>query len=139
MSFHTELLLTSETAERLAAQEFHWGLVQLTNEKSVPQGGLLVGQIRVVFNYLYHPVLAAWMADSYKLLNGKLVAYSIDGLSAARTIEFEDAYCFNQGLHFDGSASSFSGGMSILISARTLLIDGQLLLTNGTFPNSPSQ
>ena len=41
------------------------GLVQLPNEKNIPQGGLLTGQIRVVLDRLYHPVLAAWMADSY--------------------------------------------------------------------------
>ncbi len=134
MSFHAELLLGAELLGRLTVQEFHWGLVQLTNEKNVPQGGVLTGQVRVVLDRLYHPVLAAWMADSYKMLNGKLVAYGLDGISVVRLLEFEQAYCFNQGLHFDGTKSSFSTGMSILISAQTLRINGAVVLTNGTAP-----
>lgn len=128
MSFHAELVLS--VADRLTVQEFHWGLVQLTSEKNVPLGGILTGQIRVVLTQLYHPTLATWMADSYKQLNGKLVAYSSDGTSVARLIEFEEAYCFNQGLHFDGTKSGFSTGMSVLISAKTLRVNGVAVLSN---------
>ncbi|MBC8084758.1 MAG: hypothetical protein H7Z21_16285 [Hymenobacter sp.] len=131
MSFHSELIVGATVGERLTVQEFHWGLVQLTSEKNVPMGGMLTGQLRVVLSRLYHPTLTAWMADSYKKLNGKLVAYGLDGMSVVRLIEFEEAYCFNQGLHFDGTGSSFATGMSILISARTLRIDGVVVLTNG--------
>jgi hypothetical protein len=130
MSFHAELLLTAETLDRLVVQEFHWGLVQLTNERNVPLGGVLTGQIRLVLDRLHHPVLAAWMADSYKKLNGKIVAYGLDGISVARIIEFEEGACFNQGMYFDATKSGFSTGLSILISAQTLRIDGVAVLTN---------
>ena len=128
MSFHAVLVLTGE--EPLTIQEFHWGVVQLTSDKHVPLGGVLTGQIRIVLDRLYQPTLAAWMADSYKQLNGKIIAYGLDGLSVARLIEFEEASCFNQGLHFNGTGAGFASGMSILISAPTLRIDGAVVLTN---------
>ncbi|RZK23329.1 MAG: hypothetical protein EOO56_05475 [Hymenobacter sp.] len=130
MSFHAELLLATEAVEPLAIQEFHWGLVQLTSERNIPLGGVLTGQIRVVLDRLHHPVLAAWMADSYKKLNGKLVAYGLDGISITRLIEFEEGYCANQGMYFDGTKSNFATGLSLLISAQTLRIDGVAVLTN---------
>ncbi|RZJ57698.1 MAG: hypothetical protein EOO55_02805 [Hymenobacter sp.] len=130
MSFHAELVLAVETLDRLVVQEFHWGLVQLTNERNVPLGGMLTGQIRVVLDRLHHPVLAAWMADSYKKLDGKLIAYGLDGMSITRIIEFEEGYCSNQGMYFDGTKSNFATGLSLLISAQTLRIDGVAVLTN---------
>ena len=60
------------------------------------------------------------------------MAYGLDGTSVERISEVEDAYCFHQGLHFDGTTSSFATGMSLLISAQTLRLNGVLVLTNKT-------
>lgn len=130
MAFSAELLLDEAPGERLEAQEVHWGMTQLTDEQNVPMAGLLVGQIRVVLSRLSHPVIANWMADPHKTMAGKVLVQRSDGLGMVRTLTFSAAYCFNQGLRFDGTGNAFATGMSILISAPVLTINGHLVLDN---------
>lgn len=113
----------------IRVREYHWAIVQTTDEVNRPQGGVLAGKLHVVLDCLAHPALDAWMADSRKTVSGELLVRGPDGLRA-RTIRFTDAYCVNQGLFFDGMSNRQAGALSVLLSAHTLLIDQELEIRN---------
>lgn len=113
----------------IPVREYHWAIVQTTDEVNRPQGGVLAGKIHVVLDCLAHPIVDAWMADSLKTMSGELLVLGPDGLRA-RTIRFTDAYCVNQGLFFDGMSNRQSAALSVLLSAHTLLIDQELEIRN---------
>lgn len=115
----------------LGVQEFHWGIVQPTDEQGRPQAGILAGKISLVLDTLQHPVLDAWMADPRKRLSGKVVVAAADGMGATRTVRFVDALCVNQGLTFVAdSPSTFAGSMSVVLTARELHLDEGLTIDN---------
>lgn len=113
----------------IRVREYHWAIVQTTDEVNRPQGGVLAGKLHVVLDCLAHPALDAWMADSRKTVSGELLVRGPDGLRA-RTIRFTDAYCVNQGLFFDGMSNRQAGALSVVLSAHTLLIDQELEIRN---------
>lgn len=116
---------------QLTVQEFHWGIVQLTDTQSRPQNGILAGKISLVIDKLQHPLLDAWMADPRKRLSGEIIADSPDGMGTARSLRFVDALCVSQGLHFvAGGQDAFAGTMSVLLTARQLHVDGGLVIDN---------
>lgn len=128
MAHSAKLYLEGEV---LIVQEFHWGIVQLTDAQSRPQSGILAGKISLVIDKLQHPLLDAWMADARKQLSGLLVADAPDGMGTARSLRFVDALCVSQGLAFTaGGNSTFAGTMSILLTARQLHVDGALVIDN---------
>ena len=90
---------------------------------------MLASKLYLVLDCLAHPTLDFWMADSLKTMSGELTALGPEGLRH-RTIGFVDAYCVNQGLFFDGTSNRRAGALSVLISARQLLIDRELGLAN---------
>ncbi|RZJ57741.1 MAG: hypothetical protein EOO55_02710 [Hymenobacter sp.] len=117
--------------ELITVQEFHWGIVQLTDAQSRPQNSILAGKISLVIDKLQHPLLDAWMADAHKQLSGLLVADATDGMGTARSLRFVDAFCVNQGLSFTaGGTGSFAGTMSLLLTARQLHIEEALVIDN---------
>jgi len=119
----------------IRVQEYHWAVVQPTDDLNRPQGGILAGKLHLVLDCLAHEALDAWMADSHKKLSGEVSALGPDGLRL-RTLRFTDAYCVNQGLFFDGTSNGRSGALSVLISARSLLVDQTLALEN-LWPSHP--
>ncbi len=128
MAHSAKLYLEGET---IVVQEFHWGIVQLTDAQSRPQSGILAGKISLVIDKLQHPLLDAWMADARKQLSGLLVADAPNGMGTTRSLRFVDALCVGQGLSFTaGGDSTFAGTMSILLTARQLHVDGSLVIDN---------
>jgi hypothetical protein len=128
MAYSAKLYLEGEV---LVVQEFHWAIVQFTDVQSRPQNSILAGKISLVIDKLQHPLLDAWMADARKQLSGTVVADATDGMSTARTLRFVDALCVNQGLHFTaGGTETFAGSMSILITARQLHVENELVIDN---------
>ena len=128
MAHSAKLFLEGEV---LVVQEFHWAIVQLIDNQSRPQSGILAGKISLVIDKLQHPLLDAWMADARKQLSGLLVADAPDGMGTARSLRFVDALCVSQGLAFTaGGDSTFAGTMSILLTARQLHVDGALVIDN---------
>ena len=119
----------------IRVQEYHWAVVQPTDDLNRPQGGILAGKLHLVLDCLAHEVVDAWMADSHKKLSGEVSALGPDGFRL-RTLRFTDAYCVNQGLFFDGASNRRSGALSVLISARSLLVDQALTLEN-LWPSHP--
>lgn len=113
----------------IPVREYHWAIVQTTDEVNRPQGGILAGKLHLVLDCLAHPIVDAWMADSLKTMRGELLVLGPDG-QRARTIRFADAYCVNQGLFFDGMSNRQSGALSVMVSAHTLLIDQELEVSN---------
>ena len=128
MAFTAELHLDAD-ANPWRAREFHWAVVQNIDEQSRPQAGLHSGQLHLVLDHLHDPVLDAWMADSYKLRDGKLVVTGADGLRF-RTVRFEDAFCVGEGLYFNSTGTGPATTMSVLISARKLTVDGEVDFDN---------
>ncbi|WP_223648600.1 type VI secretion system tube protein TssD [Hymenobacter psoromatis] len=124
--FQVTLLLDGNA---IRVREYHWAIVQTTDEMNRPQGGVLAGKLHVVLDCLAHPVVDAWMADSRKTMSGELLVLGPDG-QRARTIRFTDAYCVNQGLFFDGMSNQQAGALSVLLSAHTLLVDQELEIRN---------
>ena len=117
--------------ENIFVQEFHWGIVQPTDHQSRPQNGILAGKLSMVVNLLQHPLLDAWMADARKQLSGELVAEAPNGMGTARRLRFVDALCVNQGLTFvTGSTSAAAGTMSLLLTARELHVESDLVINN---------
>lgn len=82
-----------------------------------------------MLDHLHDPVLDAWMADSYKLRDGKLVVTGADGLRF-RTVRFEDASCVGEGLYFNSTGTGPATTMSVLISARKLTVEGEVDFDN---------
>ncbi|MDJ0364700.1 type VI secretion system tube protein TssD [Hymenobacter sp. H14-R3] len=117
--------------EELIVQEFHWAVVQFTDAQSRPQNSVLAGKISLVIDKLQHPLLDAWMADARKQLSGLLVADAPDGLGTARSLRFVDALCVSQELHFTaGGDGQFAGSMTIVLTARQLHIESELVIDN---------
>ncbi|MBC8083743.1 MAG: hypothetical protein H7Z21_11075, partial [Hymenobacter sp.] len=67
------------------------------DERSQPHAFLRGGQLHLVLDHLHHPALDAWMADSGKLLDGRLVVRGING-GRFRTVAFREAFCVGEGL-----------------------------------------
>lgn len=115
----------------IPVQEFHWGIVQLTDAQSRPQSGILAGKISLVIDKLQHPILDAWMADARKQLGGVLVADAANGMGTMRRLRFVGALCVNQGLNFTaGGSGAFAGTMSLLLTARELHVEDELTIDN---------
>lgn len=110
-------------------QEYHWAVVQTTDEHNRPQASVLAGKLHLVVDCLVHAGLDAWMANSRKLHSGHLRVLGPDGF-LLRTLHFVDAYCVNQGLFFDGMSTRRSGALSVLLSARLLTVDQELKMAN---------
>jgi len=132
MAFTAELRLDTET-QTWTVQEFHWAIVQNTDEQARPQSGIHAGQLHLVLDHLHHPVLDEWMANSRKLLSGSLLVRGLDG-SRFRTVAFRNAYCVSEGLHFNSTGVGSATSMSVLISAQQLLINKEVETTN-SWPN----
>lgn len=128
MAFTAELHLDAEPTSWLV-REFHWAVVQNIDEQARPQAGLHSGQLHLVLDHLHHPVLDGWMAESTKLLDGKLVVTGADG-SVFRTARFEGAFCVGEGLYFNSTGTGPAATMSVLISAQKLTIDGEVGFNN---------
>lgn len=126
MAFTAELHVVEYV---LSVSEFHWALVQSVDEYSRPQGFVYGGQLHLVLDHLHHPVLDSWMADPQMLLDGSLVVKGLDG-SVFRTVAFREAFCASEGLHFNGTGLGHATSLSVLISAKHLLIDGDVEFNN---------
>ena len=113
----------------IPVQEYHWAIVQTTDEVNRPQNGVLAGKLHLVLDGLVHPALDAWMANSTKTANGELLVLGPAGFRV-RSIHFTDAYCINQGLFFDGTDTRRSGALSVMLSARVLVINQELEISN---------
>ncbi|MBC8085592.1 MAG: hypothetical protein H7Z21_20535, partial [Hymenobacter sp.] len=75
------------------------------------------------------PALDAWMADSGKLLDGRLVVRGING-GRFRTVAFREAFCVGESLHFNSTGRGRATSLSVLISAKHLLIDACVDFSN---------
>lgn len=126
MAFTAELQLTACV---LPVLEFHWALVQSMDERGRPQSFLRGGQLHLVLDHLHHSVLDAWMADPQMLLDGSLVVRGLDG-SRFRTVAFREAFCVNEGLYFNSTGLGRATSMSVLISAKHLLVDESVAFDN---------
>ena len=113
----------------LPVLEFHWALVQGVDENSRPQGFLHGGQLHLVLDLLSHPLLDGWMADPQMLLDGSLVVKAIDE-RRFRTVAFREAFCASEGMHFNGTGLGRSTSLSVLISAKHLLVDDSVAFSN---------
>ncbi len=126
MAFTAELQLAACV---LPVLEFHWALVQSTDERGQPHAFLRGGQLHLVLDHLHHPVLDGWMADPQMLLDGKLVVQGLDG-SRFRTVAFREAFCVSEGMYFNSTGLGRATSLSVLISAKHLLVDESVEFSN---------
>ncbi len=73
--------------------------------------------------------LASWAVSDTMTKKGSLIYYSNDSLSVEQKVEFSNAYCIKYLPHFKAEGKS-PRVLHILISAETLIIDGEEVKNN---------
>lgn len=82
------------------------------------------GKITVEFNSTDDYVVAEWMVDPAKRLDGSILYLNIDSQRTLKELVFSNAYCIDFHEHFDGTNNSSQMVTIITISPEKINVGG---------------
>ena len=126
-SFSARFLLGSfETALNYVYLDINQAVDSLGRPASLTRGG----KITLEFNSTADNIVAEWMANPAKRLDGKIQFIKMDSVeSTEKQIEFTNAYCVELMERFDGSTTTSQMVTVITISPEKIYV-GTTLLDN---------
>lgn len=126
-SFSAEFLLGSfKTALNYVYLDINQAVDSLGRPASLTRGG----KITLEFNSTANNIVAEWMANPAKRLDGKIRFIKMDSIeSTEKQIEFTNAYCVELMERFDGSTTTSQMVTVITISPEKIAV-GTTLLDN---------
>jgi hypothetical protein len=114
---------TFSTAVNYVHMDINQAVDTLGRPASLTRGGKLT----VEFNATANNVVAVWMANPAKKMDGSIVFKQMGVNLALKEIQFTNAYCVELTERFDGSTSTAQMVTIITISPETITVGGVLL------------